>query len=259
MQQLSNKTVWLVGASSGIGRSLACKLAEAGNFIIATARSEDKLNELVNLYPKNIVALSANMNNVDNTQALTSEFTRKLRSITDVIDVLIMAQGIVEYEDDLSLDIAMYRRVFETNFFSYINTLSIAKPLLEAAEQKAYIVGISSLSMKTGFPRAEAYGASKAAIDYFLHALYIDLPKRKFDVSVVRPGFVATPMTANNDFSMPFLMSADTAAERIIKGMEARKRIISFPRRLVFILSVFSTLSILWYRYIGPKLSRYQE
>lgn len=255
MQELSNKTIWLVGASSGIGWSLACKLAAAGNFIIATARSDDKLNDLVDLYPKNIVALSTNVNNADNAQALTHQ----LRSITDVIDVLIMAQGTVEYEDELSLDIAMYRRVFETNFFSYVNTLSVAKPLLEAAEQKAYVVGMSSLSMKIGFPRAEAYGASKAAIDYFLHSLYIDLPKRKFDVSIVRPGFVATPMTADNDFSMPFLMSADAAAERIIKGMTARKRIISFPRRLVFILSIFSVFSTLWYRYIGPKLSRYQE
>jgi short-subunit dehydrogenase len=212
MTNLTNKTIWVVGASSGMGRALAVRLAEAGNFIIISARSTEKLNALVSQHPNNMVVLPVDMNDADDTTALKNS----LMDITDVIDVLVMAQGTVEYEDDLSFDVALYRRVFETNFFSFVNTLAVAKPFLEASEQRAYIVGLSSMSMMIGFSRAEAYGASKAAVDYFLHTLLVDLPQRKFDVSIVRPGFVATPMTAVNDFPTPFLMTAEQAADRIV-------------------------------------------
>jgi short-subunit dehydrogenase len=250
MQSLSNKTIWVVGASSGIGRALAIRLAEEGNFVIVSARRQEKLDELVSLHPTKMAALAVDVS-LDDTQASAA-----LKKITDVIDVVVIAVGTAEYDDDVSLDIAMYRRVFDANFFAAVNTLAIAKPFLEASEQRAYIVGISSLSMMLGFSRAEAYGASKAAVDYFLHSLSIDLPKRKFDVSIVRPGFVETPMTAVNDFPMPFLMTAEQAAERILVGMKKRKRLIVFPRRLSMILRLLSWSSCLWYRYLGPKTSR---
>lgn len=253
MNNITHKTIWIVGSSTGMGRALALRLAEAGNFVIVSARSADKLDEVVKQHPKNMVALPVDMNHADDPTVLQEQ----LAQITDVIDILVMAQGTVEYENDMTFDAALYRRVFETNFFSFVNTLAVAKPFLEASEQRAYIVGLSSMSMMIGFSRAEAYGASKAAIDYFLHSLVVDLPQRKFDVSIVRPGFVATPMTSVNDFPMPFLMSAEQAADRIIKGMEKRRRLIIFPRRLYSILTVFSWLSCLWYRYLGPKTSRY--
>jgi short-subunit dehydrogenase len=252
MTTITDKTIWIVGASSGIGRSLALRLAEAGNFVIASARSEDKLYALQQTNPQRIASVPVDVSNIGDGLDLT----RRLQAITDSIDIVVIAAGRVEYEDKLSLDVAMYRRVFDANFFGTVNTLAIAKPFLEAAQQKAYIVGISSLSMMIGFSRAEAYGASKAAVDYFLHALLIDLPQRKFDVSIVRPGFVETPMTSVNDFPMPFMMSADEAAKRILRGMERRQRLIVFPWRLQFILKILSWFPSLWYRYLGPKTSR---
>jgi short-subunit dehydrogenase len=254
MTNITHKTIWVVGASSGMGRALALRLAEAGNFVIVSARSKDKLDDMVRQYPKKMVALPVDMNCADDSTLLQEQ----LAQITDAIDILVMAQGTVEYDNDLALDTALYRRVFETNFFSFVNTLAVAKPLLEASEQRGYIVGLSSMSMMIGFSRAEAYGASKAAVDYFLHSLLVDLPQRKFDVSIVRPGFVATPMTSVNDFPMPFLMTAEQAAERIMKGMEKRSRLIIFPRRLYCILTVLSWFSCVWYRYIGPQTSRYK-
>jgi short-subunit dehydrogenase len=249
---ITDKTIWLVGASSGIGEALALRLAEAGNMVIVSARSEDKLHDVAKLHPQNISVLAADISK-DNDAA---EITQRLHSITDHIDIVIVAAGTVEYEDDLSLDPAMYRRVFDVNFFGTVNAISIAKPFLEAAPQKGYIVGLSSQSMMIGFSRAQAYGASKAAVDYFLHTLMIDLPQREFDVSVVRPGFVKTPMTSVNDFPMPFLMSADQAAGRILRGMEKRQRLIVFPKRLSCILRVLSCMPSLWYKYLGPKTSR---
>lgn len=249
---IKDQTIWIVGASSGIGRSLALQLAEAGNFVIISGRREDSLKEVAEHFPKRISALTMDASDVGDG----SDLRDKLQAITDAIDIVIMAAGTVEYEDSLELDVNMYKRVFDGNFFSMVNTLAIAKPFLEAAQQRAYIVGISSLSMMIGFPRAEAYGASKAAADYFLHSLSLDLPQRKYDVSIVRPGFVETPMTSTNDFPMPFLLSAEEAATRIIRGMEKRKRLIVFPKRLYFIIKFLSWFPTLWYRYLGPKTSR---
>ncbi len=252
MSKIINKTIWLVGASSGIGRALALQLVAEGNFVIVSARRQDKLDELVALHPSKMETLAFDATKDSHKNEITSQ----LKHITDVVDIVIVAAGTVEYEDDTALDVAMYRRVFDANFFGLVNTLAIAKPFLEASEHRAYIVGLSSLSMMIGFSRAEAYGASKAAADYFLHSLFVDLPKRKFDVSIVRPGFVKTPMTSVNDFPMPFIMSPEQAAQRIVKGMEKRQRLIVFPRRLSFILGIFSLFSSLWYGYIAPKTSR---
>ncbi len=257
MTTLTDKTIWIVGASTGIGRSLAIKLAKAGNFVIASARSEDKLSQLAVSYPDRIYPLPLDVAQIDHDKKRQKSVEQKLQHITDVIDIVIIAAGTVEYQDDMDLDTAMYRRVFDANFFGMVNTVAIAKPFLAASQQRAYIVGISSLSMMIGFSRAEAYGASKAAADYFLHSLCVDLPKRKYDLSIVRPGFVETPMTSVNDFPMPFIMSADVAADRIIRGMEKRKRLIIFPRRLYFIIKLMSTFSYFWYQYIGPKTSRH--
>jgi short-subunit dehydrogenase len=252
MTTITDKTIWIVGASSGIGESLAIRLMEAGNFVIVSARNEDKLNALVQRNPQRLTAFPMDISQESNKDVISEN----LGAITDSIDIVIIAAGVAEYEDGLSLDTAMYRRVFEVNFFGMVNVIAIAKPFLEASPHKGYIVGLSSLSMMIGFSRAEAYGASKAAADYFLHSLMIDLPQRKFDVSVVRPGFVKTPMTSINDFPMPFLMTAEQAADRILRGMEKRKRLIVFPKRLSMILRLLSWLPCFWYQYLGPKTSR---
>ncbi len=252
MPVISDKTIWLIGASSGIGRSLAIKLADMGNFVIVSARSKDKLDDLAALNPEHIAALPADISD----DKSVPHIKQSLKATTDTLDIVIFAAGVVEYEDDLSFDVDMYRKVFDVNVFGMINSLAIAKPLLTSAQQRAYIVGISSQSMLIGFPRAEAYGSSKAAADYFLHSLITDIPHRKFDVSIVRPGFVETPMTSVNDFPMPFLMSADQAADRIIHGMVKRKRVIEFPRRLSWMIRLLSCFPSLWYKCIGPKTSR---
>jgi len=251
---MRDNIIWVTGASSGIGKALSMKLAEQGNFVIISARKLPPLIAMVEQFPNNMAALAVDVSDATSLSVVSQQ----LSEITDVVDVVIMSAGTVIYEDNLDFDHASYQHVFGVNFFGMLNTIAVVKPFLERAQQKAYIVGVSSLSMMIGFSRAEAYGASKAAADYFLHALSIDLPKRKYDVSIVRPGFVDTPMTSVNDFPMPFLMTPDEAADRIISGMERRRRVIAFPRRLSILLRVMSWFPSFWYRYIGPRTSRNQ-
>ena len=246
------KTVWITGASSGIGRSLAIKLADMGATVVASARSEDKLADLSKLFPQNIIALP-----VDVTKASQiKEVQDQLASRVESIDVAIFAAGVVEYENNLAFDDKVYRKIFDVYFFGLVNSVAIAMPLLKKSGFKPYIVGVTSLTLVIGFPRAEIYGSAKAAADYFLKSLRMDLPHEQFDVSIVRPGFVKTPMTEVNDFPMPFIISAEEAANKIIKGMNKRKLFINFPRRFYWILIAFTWVPKIWYRRLAAVMRR---
>ena len=255
MNVWQGKTVWLTGASSGIGRLLAIKMAKMGATVVISARRQQTLEEVARHEPQLLLPLAVDVSD-DSTLAATQQ---QLAERVEAIDVAIFAAGVVEYEDTLDFDPGRYQRVFAANFFGLVNSVAIAMPLLSKSEHKPYIVGLTSLSVMLGFPRAEAYGSSKAAADYFLKSLRADLSPERFDVSIVRPGFVKTPMTSVNDFPMPFVMEADEAAERIIRGMNKRKLFINFPSRFSFILKLLSWLPGLWYRRISPKINRHDD
>ena len=246
------KTVWITGASSGIGRCLALELASMGATVIVSARNKDKLEELSKLSPQKILALAVDVTNAAQIDAVQSQLASRIESI----DVAIFAAGVVEYEDDLAFNNETYRKVFDVNFFGLVNSVAMAMPLLKKSAFKPYIVGLTSLTVVIGFPRAEIYGSAKAAADYFLKSLRMDLPQQEFDISIVRPGFVKTPMTAVNDFPMPFIMSAENAAQRIIKGMDRRQLFINFPRRFYWMLHILSGFPTIWYRWLAPKIRR---
>lgn len=248
----SGKTVWLTGATSGIGKELTFKLVALGATVVISARRESILNEMAQTAPAQIIPLATDISDSHERVKTIQSLSEKV----DSLDVAIFVAGLVEYEDDLSFDIDRYKKVFDVNFFGMVNSVAIALPLLKKSQQKPYIVGITSLTIAAGFPRAEIYGASKAASDYFLKSLRMDLSPKKFDLSIIRPGFVKTPMTDVNDFPMPFIMSADAAADRIIGAMNKRKMIVDFPRRFSFLLRLLSSFSFVWYRFLGPKMSR---
>jgi len=152
--------------------------------------------------------------------------------------MLIICAGTCEYVDNASLEVDMFRRVFDVNVFGAVNAAAVALPLLEAANNdngKPQIVAVASLSAVTGLPRA--------------------LQKR-IDVTVVNPGFVATEMTEQNDFPMPFMMQPPEAAQCIIKGVAKRRLTVNFPLRLWLSLKLPSLIPSVWYRLLGPRLVR---
>ena len=107
------------------------------------------------------------------------------------------------------------------------------------------------------FPRSEAYGASKAGVDYLANSLRLDLAKHDIDVTLVHPGFVRTPLTDKNDFAMPFLLTSEQAAHRMIVGIEKRKKYLHFPKRLTLTMKLLAFLpASLWQRLISNKQER---
>lgn len=254
---ITGKRIWITGAGSGIGKSITLALAKAGNQLVISGRNQDKLNEVVLSYPNNISALAC-----DVSDDLAQDKVRaELKALLGTVDIAIFSAGHCEYIEHANMDTALFRRVYDVNVFGTVNSIAIVMPLLatstkSAGANRGLLVGIASLSAVLGLPRAEAYGSSKAAMNYLFDSLRLDLANRGVDVTVVNPGFVKTPMIQANDFPMPFLMDADAAASRIIIGMEKRQRTIQFPKRLYFLLKLAACLPFLWNKLAVFALAR---
>lgn len=260
----SVRTWWLTGASSGIGREVARQLAGRGDRVYVTARRQEALDTLVAEFPDRVLPLPADVSDDAAMQRLFASLPAALRP--ESLDGIILCAGTCEYMDLPDLDVAMLRRVAEVNYFGVANACAAALPLLltRAAQagqglcSRPRIVGVCSMSVLTAFPRAEAYGSAKAAMRYFLDALRCDIGDR-VDVQTILPGFVETPMTAANDFPMPFCLGSEEAAQRVLDALDSHKREYSFPRRLYWLLKLASWLPGLWYGPVMARLRRQQQ
>lgn len=252
-EMIKDRCIWITGASSGIGKALAQQLCAQGNFVIVSARSHHHLQQMVLAASGRMCALPMDLTAADDE---LGPYRVRLQELTDYLDMVICCAGVCEYEDRLTFEPAMYRRVFEVNFLGVIKSLHLAMPLLKKSTREPRVVAVGSLSSAVPFPRAEAYGASKAALEYFMKSLQTDAVKIPLRTTLVRPGFVATAMTSKNDFSMPFLMSPEQAAQIIIKGISRGHSQIDFPRRLSWPLRFFGAFFGLWRRWVAPKVTR---
>lgn len=259
MTAAAPKVCWVTGAGSGIGRELALRLAADGHTVYISARSTEALADLAQAQPERLLPLPCDVTDVAQMAALFSS----LPAPPQLLDLVILCAGTCEYVDLPVLDSALFQRVFDVNFHGTVNSCRCALPLLQQAarlhpDRRPELVGLSSMSTYVGFPRAEAYGASKAAQAYFLDALRCDVGQA-VDVTVVYPGFVATPLTARNDFAMPFLLSAATAADSILSRLGRGRRTISFPWQLHWLLRLAARLPALWYGPVMRSLTRRQR
>lgn len=246
----TQSVVWITGASSGIGRELALQLAQLGHWVIASARSEERLQALAAEHP-NIEPLVADVTDVE----IMAQVGRRLRRLTARLDRVILNAGSCEYFDVEQPDWQMMSRVMSVNYFGVVNSLAVALPLLQASD-RAHLVAMASQASRVPFPRAQAYGASKAALTYLMESLGVDLASQKIHTTVVQLGFVKTPMTAVNDFPMPFMVSAEEAASEMIAQFDRYPRVIRFPRRISWLISIGEKFPAFWSRFIAPKLSR---
>lgn len=216
------KTILITGATSGIGKALAIHAANSGYSVIACGRNEDQLNELAKY--SNIDVCQFDVTNLDDTrQALA----------TVKFDIAVLNAGTCEYVDVDDFEPDMFRRVFEPNFFGVVHCVDALLPRLKDGDK---LVIVDSMARLLPFTRTQAYGASKAALHYFTKSLEVDLNHKGVKVQAVSPGFVETPLTDKNDFEMPMKISAEEAAEAMLKGIESNKQTVFFPRFFGFIL-----------------------
>ena len=233
-------TVWLTGATSGIGLAVLQELIARGHRVIATGRNRERLDELRDSLGDSVIPLAG-----DVTDPADCERFREQLLAMAPLDWAILNAGTCESMDVSQFDAELVSRVMNTNVVGTARSVEAVLPALRASgseTRRPLLAIVSSSSWWFPFTRAEAYGASKAALTYFAESLRADLAAEKIDVSVVSPGFVKTPLTDQNDFSMPFLMEAADAARIMVRDLEKHRRHSHFPKRFTCSLKLLACL-----------------
>ncbi len=229
--------ILITGATSGIGRQLALDYHQEGHEVWALGRNQEALDELSDK------GLQTARLDLENRTASLEWF-----SAMTPIDLAILNAGSCEYVDLPEFDSALVSRVMRSNVESMAVSIEGVLPLLRKAD-RPHLVAVGSSAAYVPLPRAEAYGASKAAIEYLIRTLRVDLFRENIDVSLVCPGFVKTPLTDRNDFPMPFRISVDEASEYMRRGIARRKLEIHFPKRFTYFLKILSLIpEVIWVR-----------
>lgn len=223
-------TVWISGASTGIGRELALKLARGGARVAVSARSRDKLEELARLAPGIYVAP------LDVTDAAASARAfAEIEAAIGPLDLIILNAGVWHPMGASGFDARKSANSMAVNYQGIANALEVVMPAM-IARGRGHIAMTSSVAGYRGMPKAAAYAPSKAAVISLAETLAPELRRKGVTLSVINPGFVDTPMTEVNDFPMPFMMPPDAAAEAIIQGLKKKRFEIAFPWQMVALL-----------------------
>lgn len=228
--------VWITGASSGIGRELALRLARDGSTVAVSARSADKLaelaatNPLIRVFPLDVTDAAA-------TDATVAGIEAQLGPI----DLAVLNAGTWDRMGAGDFSAARAEASMRVNYLGHINGVeALAKRFI--ARRAGHLAIVASVAGYRGMPQAAAYAPSKAAAISLAEVLKPDFDRSGVTLTVINPGFVDTPMTSVNKFPMPFIMPVDKAVDRIVDGLAKRKFEIAFPWQLVTLLKVMRVL-----------------
>tara|TARA_B100001250_G_scaffold281139_1_gene243414 strand:- start:838 stop:1590 length:753 start_codon:yes stop_codon:yes gene_type:complete len=248
------KNIWITGASSGIGKALALKFANKGWQVAASARREDILNE-ISESNKNISSFPLDVTDSENCKETFKQIKKKYQSI----DVCFFSTGTWDPKKEKDIDIDQMKKVMNVNFFGTLNCIKAVEKYFRE-KRSGHISIVSSIAGYRGLPNSTGYGASKAALNNLAESLYFDFHRYNVRVSLVSPGFIKTPMTDKNEFKMPFLKTAEFAADKIYKGLTNSSSFeIDFPKELTLILKFLKILPDSLYFKIIRKLTKYQK
>ena len=231
--------VWLVGASSGIGAALALELAGRGARLALSARRPAALADVARRCagadgPPLQLPLD-----VTEAQDVQAAHDHLLDAWGGVDLVVWLAADYAPMRAD-AFDLATARRTMDTNL-ALFNGLAVLLPTLRRQGRGALAI-VSSVAGYRGLPRALVYGPTKAALNNLADSLYLDLRPLGIGVHLVSPGFVDTPLTAGNDFSMPGLLAPAEAARALLEGLERGSFEIRFPRGFTLAMRLLGLL-----------------
>ncbi|MCW9059503.1 MAG: SDR family NAD(P)-dependent oxidoreductase [Gammaproteobacteria bacterium] len=226
--------VWLIGASSGIGKATAEALLQEGARVALTSRNEAALQAMSG--PDAPVAVA----DVTDRDSLQVAFDQVLASLGG-IDLAILNAGTHRPVRAWELDAASAEQLVRVNLLGAINATALLVPyFIDRGQGRLAIT--ASVAGYGGLPTGLVYGATKAALINFAETLYLDLAPRGVAVHLINPGFVKTPLTDRNEFQMPALISSEEAAREILAGMGRGEFEIHFPRRFTRVMKLLRML-----------------
>lgn len=211
-------SVFITGASSGIGAALAERYAARGARVALVGRRTEALENLRQglLNPALHQVYALDVNDAVALQLAAADFI----AISGKVHIVIASAGIsVGTLSELTEDLPVFRRVLETNVLATVATFS---PFIEhmksfAKDDTCRLVGIASVAGIRGLPGASAYSASKAAVISYCESLRVELRDSGIRVVSIAPGYIDTPMTRVNAYAMPFLMPAKKFADAALR------------------------------------------
>ncbi|GAB1458584.1 SDR family NAD(P)-dependent oxidoreductase [Thauera sp.] len=249
IREWSERRVWIVGASSGIGEALALELARRGARLALSARGRERLEAVCAACdaaarpahhtdpPAPALALALDLSRVDELERARDQ----LLAAWGGVDLVVFNAGTYRPLRAWELSAQAVRETLETNLVGTMSATAAVLPSLLAQGHGA-IALVGSVAGYGGLPKATVYGPSKAALINFAEVLHLDLSQRGIGVFLIDPGFVATPLTAQNDFAMPALQTPAQAAAAIVDGFARGDFEIHFPKRFTRVLKLLQLL-----------------
>ncbi len=251
---MNDKTIWITGGSTGIGRALALKFANNGWNVVVSARRENLLRELEKSN-QNIFPYPLDVTNKENCSEVFQNIIAKFKNI----DISFFSTGTWDPKKEKDIDVEQIENVMKVNFFGTLNCIKSVEEYYRT-RGSGHISIVSSIAGYRGLPNSTGYGPSKSALNNLAESLYFDFKRYGVRVSLISPGFIKTPMTDKNDFKMPFLKTVDYAAEKIFEGLTKTNQFeIHFPKQLTLILKFLKILPNSWYLSLVGKLTKYQK
>lgn len=259
-KRIKPSTVFITGASSGIGRALAIEYAKRGAHVVVSARREvelgslcDQINRAASEGPGSSARATPMVLDVADFDAAYGA-AKRAEAILGSLDMVIANAGVGSSAHAARLPLRTVVQTMNINATGAMATLMGAIPIM-MGQRAGHIVGVSSLAGRRALPGTADYSASKAALSTFLEGLRLDLEPAGLRITDVQPGFVDTAMTQKNDFPMPFMWDAPRAAHYIADRLERGPGIIAFPPPLD-VLTRLSRILPFWVHAAATRASR---
>lgn len=230
------ETIWIIGASSGIGKALAKELSDQGAQLLLSARTEEKLKDLREvvgdhhrIYPLDVSDAGQVKRTVD-----------AIRASTPTLDRVLFLAAIYDPQPISNIDTRFAAHLIQVNFIGALHVTENIMPIFK--EQGAGQLALcASVAGYTGLPNGQPYSASKAALINFAESLQCETPDN-IDIKLINPGFVETPMTDKNNFEMPMKIKPEDAAKAIAAGLRRKSFEIHFPKKFTYMVKCLSSL-----------------
>lgn len=244
----TGKRAWLIGASSGIGLATAQALHRKGAQVVVSARQKGLLQNFVDQHP----GASARELDVTDAQAVRQVASELLAE--GPLDLIVYCAGHYKAQRAFDFDLPQALLHQQVNYVGALYLLDAVLPAL-LVRGTGHLSLVGSVAGYRGLPESLAYGPTKAALINLAESLYADLHSRGLGISLVNPGFVQTPLTAQNQFHMPALITPERAAQEILDGWHRGKFEIHFPRRFTWFMKLLRVLPDAWFLRLLARFS----
>lgn len=245
MREFAGKRYWLVGASEGLGLSLAQRLSSAGAEVILSARSGDRLAEAVALMPGRAFPVPVDVASTASVRAAADQIGE--------VDGVVFLAGVYWPMKAQDWDAEAVETMCDVNLTGCARVMGAVVPQM-VARRRGHVVITGSLSGFRGLPGAVGYCASKAGVMSLAESMYCDLRGTGVEVQLCNPGFIRTRLTDKNDFRMPQIMEPGTAAQIMFEHMTSDRFANSFPTPFAWLFRLSQFLpDWAYYRLFAPK------